>query len=89
MIACQMSLYPLGVGEVHALIGDAVLSLEPLEERGLSVEVGSMSTVVSGPDDLVWEAVRLLFDTAAEKGQRVVLTATVSNDCGCDLPPES
>lgn len=85
MIACQLSLYPLGTGDFSALISDAVASLEPLTERGARVEVGSMSTVVTGPDDVVWEAVRLLFDTAAENGQRIVLTATLSNECGCDV----
>jgi hypothetical protein len=29
MIACQMSLYPLGTGDFTALISDAVDSLEP------------------------------------------------------------
>jgi uncharacterized protein YqgV (UPF0045/DUF77 family) len=87
MIACQMSLYPLGSGEFTALIAEAVDSLEPLEDRGLSIDVGSMSTVVTGPDDLVWEAARLLFDTAAKDGNRVVLTSTFSNECG--LPPSA
>lgn len=89
MIACQMSLYPLGSGDFTALISHAVDSLEPLGGRGLSIDVGSMSTVVTGPDDLVWEAARLLFDTAAKDGQRIVLTTTCSNECGCDLPPSA
>lgn len=86
MIACQMSLYPLGTGDFTALISDAVGSLKPLEERGLRLDVGSMSTVVTGPDDVVWQAVRLLFDTAVGDGNRIVLTTTFSNECGCDLP---
>lgn len=84
MIACQMSLYPLGVDEVDRLVASALESLG--EVQGLTVEVGSMSTVVTGPDDLVWRAVRLLFDTAAADGRRIVLTTTFSNECGCDLP---
>lgn len=85
MIACQLSLYPLGTGDFGALIAAAVAHLETLRERGLDVQVGAMSTVVTGPDDLVWEAVRLLFDTAAADGHPIVLTATVSNECGCDV----
>lgn len=84
MIACQLSLYPLGTERFVAVIARAVNGLEPLRQRGLSIDVGSMSTVVTGPDDLVWEAVRVLFDTAAEGGQRIVLTVTLSNECGCD-----
>lgn len=87
MIACQMSLYPLGSGDFTALISAAVESLEPLKDRGLRIDVGSMSTVVIGPDDVVWQAVRLLFDTAAKDGNPIVLTTTFSNECGCDLPP--
>lgn len=85
MIACQVSLYPLGTGDFTAFIADTVKSLEPLEEQGLSLDVSSMSTVMTGPDMLVWEAARLLFETAARDGRRIVLTATFSNECGCDL----
>lgn len=89
MIACQLSLFPLGVGDVTDLISEAVGSLEPLKEQGLSIDVGSMSTVVTGPDDLVWEAARQLFDTAARGGNPIALTSTFSNECGCDLPPSA
>ena len=89
MIACQLSLYPLGSGDFTALISEAVQSLEPLGERGLRIDVGSMSTVVTGPDDLVWGAARLLFDTAARDGTRIVLTSTFSNECGCEVPPSA
>ncbi len=88
MIACQMSLYPLGSGDFTAVISSTVDRLKSLEDRGLRVDVGSMSTVVIGPDDLVWQAARLLFDTAAKDGARIVLTTTFSNECGCDLPTE-
>lgn len=86
MIACQMSLYPLATVDFGALVTASVASLRPLQERGLTLEVGAMSTVVTGPDDLVWEAVRTLFDAAAAGGQQIVLTATLSNECGCDVP---
>lgn len=84
MIACQMSLYPLGSDNVDQVVDDALDSLEPLRREGLTVDVASMSTVVTGPDDLVWAAVRTLFDAASRGGQPVVLTATVSNECGRD-----
>jgi energy-coupling factor transport system substrate-specific component len=89
MIACQLSLCPLGTGDFTALISDAVDSLKPLQDRGLRLDVGSMSTVVTGPDDLVWQAARLVFDTATRDGHRIVLTSTFSNECGCDLPPSA
>lgn len=87
MIACQMSLYPLGSGDFSVLISEAVQSLEPLKGRGLHIDVGSMSTVVVGPDDVVWQAVRLVFETAAKDGNPIVLTTTFSNECGCDPSP--
>lgn len=86
MIACQLSLYPLATQEVAEVVDEALESVRELESQGLSVEVGSMSTVVTGPEDLVWRAVRLLFDAAARDSRRIVLAATLSNECGCDVP---
>ena len=85
MIACQLSLYPLARDDVAEVVTAALRPVEAMREEGLSVEVGAMSTVLTGPDDLVWRAARALFDAAAADGHRLVLTATFSNECGCDL----
>ena len=85
MIACQLSLYPLATQDLAEVVDEALQSVRVLESQGLSTEVGSMSTVVTGPGDVVWRAVRALFDAAAKDGRRIVLTATVSNECGCEV----
>ncbi|MFV9511328.1 YkoF family thiamine/hydroxymethylpyrimidine-binding protein [Tepidibacillus sp. LV47] len=85
MISCQLALYPLATKEFAKVIVEALKALEPLQKEGLIIEVGSMSTVIKGKDDLVWKAVRLLFEEAAKDGQQIVLTASISNECGCDL----
>lgn len=89
MIACQVALYPLGTDDYSDAITSALASLDELQESGLNAQVGTMSTVLTGPDDLVWQGARLLFEAAARDGRRVVMTATLSNECGCDVPPPS
>lgn len=88
MIAAQVALYPLGDVHVDAVVTAALGTINEAgtltEADGLDVDVSAMSTVITGRDDLVWAAVRRLFDAAADGGHRVVLTATVSNECGCD-----
>ncbi len=83
MISCQLSLYPLGTESYDDVVSRAVEHILPLKDEGLTIEVGSMSSVVKGPDDVVWKAVRTLFDAA--KDEKVVLNTTFSNECGCDL----
>ncbi|GBF10183.1 YkoF family thiamine/hydroxymethylpyrimidine-binding protein [Tepidibacillus infernus] len=85
MISCQVALYPLATKEFDQVIVEALDAVKPLKEEGLTIEVGSMSTIFKGPDDLVWKAVRLLFDTAKQNGQQIVLNTQISNECGCDL----
>ncbi len=77
MIACQFSLYPLGVEDLSPAIDAAVAELRSL---GLDLDVGSMSTQVTGESGLVFEGLKRAFDTVAREGQ-VVMTVTVSNAC--------
>lgn len=84
MIAAQLAVYPLGESDVDGAVAAALDALTTDTGGSLTIEVGPMSTVVTGPDDHVWAAVRRLFDAAARDGHRVVLTATLSNECGCD-----
>jgi len=76
-IAAQVSLYPLGGADIAAGIDQF---LTALDEHGLDYEVGSMSTVVSGEADAVFEALRDGFARAAD-GNAIVMVATVSNTC--------
>jgi uncharacterized protein YqgV (UPF0045/DUF77 family) len=77
MISCQFSLYPLGVADLSPAIDAAVAEMKAL---GLHLDVGSMSTQVSGDAGLVFEGLKRAFDVAASEGH-VVMTVTVSNAC--------
>jgi uncharacterized protein YqgV (UPF0045/DUF77 family) len=75
-VSCQFSLYPLGVEHLSPAIEAA---LAALRERGLTVELGPMSSLVSGPVEEVFAGLAEMFSAAAEG--RLVLVATVSNAC--------
>ena len=77
MISCQFSLYPLGVEDLGPAIDAAVGELKRL---GLEVDVGPMSTYITGESEAVFQGLSRAFDAAAGSGQ-VVLTATLSNAC--------
>ncbi len=76
-ISAQVSLYPLGQGDLTPAIE---AFLRALEGRGLTYEVGSMSTVLWGDDEAVFAALREGFAAATATGQ-AVLTVTISNAC--------
>lgn len=84
MISCQVALYPLSTGDFDKVIVKALESIQPLKEKGLTIEVGAMSTILKGSDELVWDAVRILFNESSKNGQQIVLNAQISNECGCD-----
>jgi uncharacterized protein YqgV (UPF0045/DUF77 family) len=77
MISCQFSLYPLGVEDLSPAIDAAVAEMQAL---GLELDVGSMSTQVTGETALVFEGLKRTFDVAAREGN-VIMTVTVSNAC--------
>ena len=77
MISCQFSLYPLGVDNLGPTIDAALAQMRGL---GLDMDVGPMSTQVTGETAQVFEGLRSAFDTVARDGH-VVMTVTVSNAC--------
>jgi len=77
MISCQFSLYPLGVDDLSPAIDAAVAEMKAL---GLDLDVGPMSTQVTGDTGSVFEGLRRAFDAVAREGH-VVMTVTVSNAC--------
>ena len=78
MIAsAQISIYPLRQDRLGPAI-EAVRAT--LTDRGLTPEVGPMSTIVVGEDTAIFAALGEAFAKAAELGQ-VVMTVTVSNAC--------
>ena len=76
-ITAQVSLYPLGQEDLSPVIDEA---LRIFRERGLDVNPGSMSTLVSGGDEAVFAALQAAFQGAA-RGGRVVMAVTFSNAC--------
>lgn len=76
-IAAQVSLYPLGQADLGPAIDEA---LRILQEYGLDVHPGSMSSVVVGEEAVLFTALQQAFHRAAERGP-VVMVITLSNAC--------
>ena len=74
-IQAEISLYALGVADLAPSIYQF---LQVLERPGLTVEIGRMSTLIAGEDDLVFAALREAYGAAAAQGQRV-LVAKIMN----------
>lgn len=76
-ISAQVSLYPLGSEDLSPAIGEALLIFQ---QHGLEVAPGSMSTLISGNEAVVFSALQEAFRRAAQQG-RVVMVTTFSNAC--------
>lgn len=76
-VQAEVSLYPLRTGKLGTAI-DSFLSA--LEDAGLTVNEGSMSSTLAGDCDAVFSAVGAAFKTIAD-GNQVVLVVKVSNAC--------
>jgi uncharacterized protein YqgV (UPF0045/DUF77 family) len=75
--SAQISVYPLR--QEH--LGPVVESVRSaLEEHGLTPQVGSMSTTVTGESGIIFAALADAFAKAASSGQ-VVMAVTISNAC--------
>jgi uncharacterized protein YqgV (UPF0045/DUF77 family) len=75
--SAQISIYPLRQDRLGPAI-EAVRTT--LTGRGLTADVGPMSTIVIGEDAAIFAALGEAFAKAAELGE-VVMTVTVSNAC--------
>lgn len=76
-VAAQVSLYPLRQPGLSSAIERA---LAVFREHRLKVTPGSMSTVVSGDYETLFDALKLAFREAAEQGE-IVMVVTLSNAC--------
>jgi uncharacterized protein YqgV (UPF0045/DUF77 family) len=81
-VTAQVSLYPLGQTEFLPPI-DAVIAT--LQDSGLEVRVGPMSTLVAGEEDVVFAALRQAFDVASRSGGFVLVTALTNGYTGPDF----
>jgi energy-coupling factor transport system substrate-specific component len=75
----QVSLYPMS-GNFAGIILDAVKGLDPYRPA-LRIETDDISTLMVGPPDLLFPAMRDLFAIAAGSGEHCVLSAAVSRGC--------
>lgn len=82
-VSAQVSLYPLGQSSLRPAI-EAVL--RTFNAEGLDYRPGSMSTLVAGEAEGVFNALRDAFLAAAAHGG-AVMVFTVSNACS-PLPPQ-
>lgn len=81
-ISAQVSIYPLGQDSLSPAIDVAI---RILRQHGLSVEVGPMSTLVSGEDDALFTALHAAFREVATEGG-VAMVSTFSNSCPLPAP---
>ena len=75
----QVSLYPMS-GNFAGIILEAIGSLDPYRDR-LRIETDDISTLLVGPPDVLFAAMRDLFVAAARSGEHCVLSAAVSRGC--------
>jgi hypothetical protein len=75
----QISLYPMADNFVGIII-DALVALDPYRER-LRIETDDLSTLLVGPPEVLFPAMRDLFVAASSGGEHCVLHATLSRGC--------
>jgi uncharacterized protein YqgV (UPF0045/DUF77 family) len=76
-ISAQVSLYPIRQPELSPAIEEA---LQVFRSKGLDVRQGTMSTLVVGEQDLVWDSLKDAWGHAAARGD-LVMVVTFSNAC--------
>jgi uncharacterized protein YqgV (UPF0045/DUF77 family) len=72
-----VSIYPLRQNRLSPAINRA---LDIFREHGLEVTAGNMSSLVSGPDEALFAALKDAFQQTASQGD-IVMSLTLSNAC--------
>lgn len=75
----QISLYPMTDGFVDVILS-SLDALDPWRDR-LRLETDDISTLIVGPPEVLFPALRDLYAKAAAAGTHVVLRATLSRGC--------
>ncbi len=76
-VAAQISIYPLKQSSYSPAINKA---LEIFRSKGLNVEMGAMSSIISGEDEPLFTGLKEVYQTLADKGE-LVMIVTLSNAC--------
>lgn len=75
----QVSLYPMADGFIDVILS-SLSALDPWRDK-LRIETDDISTLVVGPPEILFPALRDLYSAAAASGVHVVLRATLSRGC--------
>ena len=75
----QVSLYPMTDGFVDVILS-SLNALDPWRDR-LRIETDDISTLIVGPPEVLFPALRDIYSAAAASGQHIVLRATLSRGC--------
>jgi hypothetical protein len=75
----QISLYPMTDDFVGVILG-ALGALDPYRDK-LRIETDDISTLLVGPPEVLFPAMRDLFVAAAASGKHCVLSAAISRGC--------
>ncbi len=75
----QVSLYPMTDGFVDVILS-SLSALDPWRDQ-LRIETDDISTLIVGPPEVLFPALRDLYARAAETGTHIVLRATLSRGC--------
>lgn len=76
-LSAQLSIYPLRQPSLSPTIHQA---LNVLKRHHLKLIPGSMSTLILGTEDVLWEGLKEAFSKAAGGGE-VVMIVSISNAC--------
>ena len=79
----QISLYPM-TDDFVGVIMSALNALDPYRDR-LRIETDDISTLLVGPPEVLFPAMRDLFSAAARTGTHCVLSAAISRGCPGEL----
>jgi hypothetical protein len=75
----QISLYPM-TGDFIGVITGALAALDPYRDR-MRIETDDISTLLVGPPEVLFPAMRDLYVAAARSGVHCVLSAAISRGC--------
>lgn len=75
----QVSLYPMTDGFIDVILS-SLTALDPWRDK-LRIDTDDISTLIVGPPEILFPALRDLYASAAASGDHVVLRATLSRGC--------
>ncbi|MEM5475030.1 YkoF family thiamine/hydroxymethylpyrimidine-binding protein [Pacificibacter sp. AS14] len=78
-VGAQVSLYPMTDGFVDVILS-SLHALDPWRDK-LRIETDDISTLIVGPPEVLFPALRDLYSAAASTGQHIVLRSTLSRGC--------